>query len=301
MRIAPLIACLFLCCGLLAGTTQPVHAQAVDEAGDDSGWLEQGELLSPEDEQTLLEIAGGNETHAGVDEVIERHRYESTLQSEELTGLLESTLRTGDGDESAGLLREILSRPEFQDGSAPTQQNNGAIDRFVQWLNRTLSGLGRSLGLGAAGGSLLTYVLVVLALALMAMLIRQLIMGAGRPAAKRGRDGLDPEADPDADLARIAEEHARRGEYRLAMRYRFLAVLRSLDLPSSTLTTNSSLVRQVRRDFPMLHEDFRELVGMFEDVWYGALECGSGQYAEAAGLAGSLDQRIRVREEQANG
>ena len=157
------------------------------KAGDDSGWLEQGELLSPEDEQTLLEIAGGNETHAGVDEVIERHRYESTLQSEELTGLLESTLRTGDGDESAGLLREILSRPEFQDGSAPTQQNNGAIDRFVQWLNRTLSGLGRSLGLGAAGGSLLTYVLVVLALALMAMLIRQLIMGAGRPAATTAR------------------------------------------------------------------------------------------------------------------
>lgn len=202
-------------------------------------------------------------------------------------------------DESVttAMLRDILNSPAFRKKVQPMTQGETVFEKLARWLDQTMSSIGRALGVGAGnGGKLLIYVLVVLALALMAMLIRQLITSSGTRDRRRQRDRED-EPEGILDLLRLAERHARDGDFRQALRYRYLATLQSLDLPSSTLTTNSMLIRQVLSTHPKLHREFRSLVGIFEDAWYGCLETGSRQYQEALALAGSLDSQIAIRQE----
>ncbi|MCB1188005.1 DUF4129 domain-containing protein [bacterium] len=269
---------------LLGGTS--VHAQ-----DDGAGWIDQGEELA----EDVAEQAQGDLA----EQAFETHSYDPEYIQQDLRGLVDRQPRPAAGEDSSLLLRSILSSEDFLQSEAPETQADGVMQKVFNWLDNTLKRMSRSLGLNFAGGGVVTYVLVVLALALVAVLIRQLIMNAG-PRSERGRkrNELDPELDPEVDLVRLAEQHARDGDFRLATRYRFLAVLRSLDMPASALTTNSMLVRQVRREHPTLQAEFSELVRLFEDAWYGSLDCDRPHYSAAASLAGLLDQRIRIRDEE---
>ena len=225
------------------------------------------------------------------------HVYDPKQYSEAVQEIMSNEAPPGE-QTSAELLREILSSPAFQDDVQPDIKGETLLDRLLLWLTGTLGKIGKALGMGGlAGQSVLVYVVAILALALMAMLIRQLIMNSGTRGGRR-RQGSESELpDGSEDLLGLAELCAREGDYRMALRYRYLEVLQSLDLPSSALTTNSMLIREVLRGHPQLHREFRSLVELFEDAWYGSLETGRSQYTAAAGLAGSLDRQIRIRQE----
>lgn len=216
------------------------------------------------------------------------HHYAPDLYPESLSGFMEGQAGTAPEADTAQLLREILSSEAFRDSAQPEVQNPTILQRINQWLNNTLSSIASMLGLSGQSGSVVLYILVVVALALVAVIIRQLIVSSGGRGRRAGPEGEIDEADPDLDLVRLAEEHAARGDYRLALRYRFLAVVRSLELPASTLTTNSMLVRRVRQDSPASAERFSQLVRLFEDSWYGSIGCDSQHYAQARSLAGQL-------------
>ena len=266
---------------LLLATFSPVLAR---DAADDEP-LRWGD---PVDE--MVEESGVSLTEAELQ--FREHVYDPQLLSDPLRQLSQSSPAPVDGTDSAGLLREILQSEEFQRDQQPQKQTTGIMQQVIEWLDRTLQNIGKALGLGASGGNVLVYALIILALVLVAMIVRQLLMHTGRRGGRlAGESGeLD---DRDLDLAELARRHAGRGDYRTALRYRFLAVLRMLDLPASTLTTNSMLVRRVASGHPEMHADFRELVGMFEDAWYGSLDCGGPQYEEAERIAGSIDRRLQ--------
>jgi hypothetical protein len=265
----------------------PVHAQQQPCAGTDSGtWgvpvEEQPSFTSDSDESLAL---------------LEEHQYQPSNYSEAVQEFVAGRAGNESGD-SATMLREILSSPAFKSSIQPDIQGETLLEKLGRWLNNTMAKIGTALGLGSStGGTVIIYVMVVLALALMAMLIRQLIMSSGTRRGRRHQEAVvEPESIP--DLLRLAERHAADGEFRQALRYRYLATLQSLDLPSSTLTTNSMLIRELQTVQPQLLREFRSLVALFEDAWYGSMETGRTHYQEAATLAGSLDSQIAIRHEE---
>lgn len=280
---------LAICCLLLwANPSWSQDESVAPDTQEAIDWADPDEVV-----EQFSGIADG-----GKEQQFESHSYDAGQYPESMRSLMQWSPQAGsETDDSATLLRGILSSPDFQIDEVPEVQESPILKQLADWFNRTMRNIGNLFGLGNNSNTLLVYVLVILALALVAMIIRQLILNGGSP---RGRSsfGSKQELSAEADLAALAEQHAARGDYRMAMRYRFLAVLRSLDLPASTLTTNSVLVRKVRSGHPALHDEFSQLVRIFEDAWYGSLDVDGNQYREAAALAGSLDRRIRIREEE---
>ncbi len=278
MRLPSIILlCLLLAAGPVLSQDSPGEAEA--------GWVEAGEIIEDGSNVPLPDTEAA--------QLYTDFSYEPARFPAELQRFAQGQPAASADQDSMAMLRDILQSEAFQQDIQPDVQDPTVMQRVSQWINRTLGSIAQSLGLGPGGNNLLVYVLIVLALALMAVIIRQLVMHTG-PGRSRRSTSPDDEDDPDVDLARLAEQFASRGDYRKALRYRFLAVLRSMDLPATTMTTNSMLVRQVSIVHPALFAEFRQLVDIFEDAWYGSLECDNGQYRAAAQLAGSLDSRIRL-------
>jgi hypothetical protein len=177
------------------------------------------------------------------------------------------------------LLDEILRRAEYQgEDDAPLEQDN-MLARLLAWLDGVLS----AAGLGATGWAGVVVVAGLLAL-LLYLVVKLIWVQAGRHSRsakaepKAGQLGLD-------ELLLAAGESAQRGDFRAAIRFRFLALLRQLEVPASTLLTNTQLKRKLGKRMPSAETPFREFVGIYEDTWYGGFDCSNEQHALALALS----------------
>jgi len=185
-------------------------------------------------------------------------------------------------EQTRAKLRKILARPEFQEEYAALGEEEGWIAKVISWLERLL----RSTGI-STGGPLPLLATVLVALLLTYVIVRILWEYFGRRGqARAAGDSSDRVRDFSAeDLIRQAAAAAQGNDYRLAIRLRFLALLKQLAFPTATLLTNSQIVRRLAKQHPVSAAPLAALVSTFEDAWYGGLDCGNTDYLQAERLA----------------
>ncbi|MEW5871112.1 MAG: DUF4129 domain-containing protein [Chloroflexota bacterium] len=173
------------------------------------------------------------------------------------------------------VLQEILSRPEFQwQEQQPSflQVWWEKLMRFVQRLLDRLFG-------GLEGLPMLPLPRIMLiGLGLLAVLLVSLYAWRGMRASLASEAVLDTDGDGEeenltADLAlRKAQEMSAGGDYRLAVRYLYLSALLLLEerglLRYDRSRTNREYLRSLAH-LPELAANLREVVEVFDRVWYG--------------------------------
>jgi hypothetical protein len=104
--------------------------------------------------------------------------------------------------------------------------------------------------------------------------------------------GLEPDEQSPTEFWRRAETLARRGEFRQAVRWLYLAVLTHLhraDLIRYDRTrTNGEYLRQLRAADSVVLEPFGRLTRLFEQKWYGEGACAADDYDNCVELASQV-------------
>jgi hypothetical protein len=192
---------------------------------------------------------------------------------------------------TAKTLKEILARPEF---AATKKQSKkiSLLDRIKEFIERLFSHI------GLAPGKWAGTIAVIIALALLIFLILRIVTGYERRSSGLS-DGGGTLAKPKTagELLAEADQAAARGDFRDAVRLRFRAMLRQLELPASTVQTNTQLLRRIGQDYPAAHGALTDLVQCFEDAWYGSLPCDRGDYDRSSRLAGEVVDTVRSVQE----
>jgi hypothetical protein len=194
-------------------------------------------------------------------------------------------------------LRQILSREEFQ---AEVQQDSflrawlrkiqRAIDRLLVWLFTRNNPAGAP---SAGTVRLLRYLILsataAVALIGLAMLLRRFRWSRLRRKKEEGEEarevlGEQLEAGATADdLLREAAEMARKGDFRLAIRRAYIALLCELEqrgkLKLHRSKTNNDYLRELSRDAEKL-PPVAQMTSRYEQVWYGRGEATLEDYAE---------------------
>jgi hypothetical protein len=194
--------------------------------------------------------------------------------------------------DSAAVLEGILSQPEYQENTEQQLARRPWLLRFIDRLQQLLTPLAASTGLQVMVLAISVLVLAFAAIVLLRKYNR-------RPPAGRldMAHGSAPAGTYDG-LREQADAAASRGEYRLALRYRFLACLKSLKLPTVTVISNWRLLARINRSDPGLTPWLRELVRIYEDGWYGGSTITAADYGQAAELAGSIEAALESRGEE---
>lgn len=172
-------------------------------------------------------------------------------------------------------LQAILRRAEFQ--PEPTQRTplqqwwEGLLERIEDWLARLFPE-----PVAGGGSAILAAVLnlagVAALLLLLSFVARELLAGLAAEAHLRA-DGGDGGPPLTADSAfRRAQELAEGRDYRTAVRFLYLSSLLTLDerglLRYDRTKTNREYLRSVASQ-PALAAHLREVIDVFDRVWYG--------------------------------
>lgn len=198
----------------------------------------------------------------------------------------------------ATVMAAILSREEF----SYTPESENVLQRLWRDFTRQLRELlARFLELTGLSGVLPTALNVVGAVGL-AFVIYYAIRGliAGFSASSRlDEDGLEGEFLT-ADLAlRRAEELSTGGDYRTAVRYLYLSSLLLLEerglLRYDRSLTNREYLRTIAHQ-PRLTAVLRQVIDVFDRVWYGFQPISKESYEEFARQVDSLKQQKRADE-----
>lgn len=198
-------------------------------------------------------------------------------------------------DESAAeraRLQSILSRPEYQ----PEAEKESTLQK---WFNELKDAIFRFLArIFSAGGMsapnamtilllrLLIYTAVGLAIILAGRaLARSLRRGAKRQAKGEVREVLGEQIEEHVtaeDLIKAAGELARAGEYRLAIRRVYIALLYDLEqrgkLRLHRSKTNRDYLHALSSE-PAIYPPVADLTTAYERVWYGHARAVSDDYA----------------------
>jgi Domain of unknown function (DUF4129) len=185
--------------------------------------------------------------------------------------------------ENSQKLREILGRAEY----ARTVKQPNAITRLLQQFLKWLENLiprpkGMSPGTAGLFSKIAQIVVIVLALAVLAFVAKlflpQLLRSRGtkrKKAKPQARIVMGERLDPDqtaVDLLAEAEDLARRGELRAAIRQAYIALLLELGdrkiISLAQYKTNRDYLRAVR-NIEHLYGNVKQLTDSFERHWYG--------------------------------
>lgn len=172
------------------------------------------------------------------------------------------------GDEAQSQLQEILARPQFQ----WPQEGPTLLQRIWERLLRFLF---NAFPDALVGGRPLSALLAGLgALLLLAVLLyaARTLFGSVSPSSERSIEAA-PHPDVTSERAlREAELLSQRGDYRMAVRYLYLSALLMLDerglIAYDRTRTNREYLRSIS-DRPELASTLREVVDVFDRVWYG--------------------------------
>ncbi|MBL8204853.1 MAG: DUF4129 domain-containing protein [Blastocatellia bacterium] len=249
-------------------------AQGKDLTHIDNAWLQQAiEKLDNEDDDARYS-----------------HLSEITDRLSALSRTLRSTLEKQVAPEAIATrerLQQILARNEYQ----PEEEKDSAIQAWLkkirQKMNELLAKLffGNSSKSAPSAGSLQAIRWLII-LALVASLVWATILLVRRFQLRqiqlkddRGDEavleilgeqfGADVSAD---DLLKTAAEMARKGEYRLAIRRAYLALLYELEqrgkLRLHRAKTNQDYLGELKNE-PYIYPPVTTLTGHYERVWYG--------------------------------
>jgi hypothetical protein len=187
--------------------------------------------------------------------------------------------------DTAQELKRILAQDEFQDSAEPAPRKSW-FGRMWDQLQLALNSMGS--GLTGTWGAVLAIALLIL----LAFLVVRLLWGW----SVRGRDGTPDAGGGQArrqtaeQLREAAELAAGQGDFRAAIRFRYLALLRALNLATTALMTNSQIKRSISRRHPALAGSLGQLVTAYEDTWYGGLASRREDYEHASDLARGIEQ-----------
>ncbi len=159
--------------------------------------------------------------------------------------------------------------------------------RFLEWLSRVLSGSNDDGSTSAAG--IIWYIVAVVIILMVAYFIAWAIMGKeSKWIFGRGRRNIevydtDAENIHEMDFATLIEQTRREGNYRLAVRYYYLWLLKKLSFREiiewHTDKTNTDYYYEIKD--PALRDDFKYLSYVYDHSWYGEFQIDNSDYAQA--------------------
>ena len=179
-------------------------------------------------------------------------------------------------------LKGILARPEYATGPRGQNALNRLLLDFIRWIQSLFPEPAQGPpGRGSIVTRIVQFVVVVVALLLIAYVIRLLLIRFKRPGAKKIRkkrearivlgERLEPE-ETATDLLSEAEALARSGDLRAAIRKGYIALLVELGdrklISLAQYKTNRDYLRSVS-NHPQLHLRMKNLTDSFERHWYG--------------------------------
>ncbi len=180
--------------------------------------------------------------------------------------------------------RRVLRRAEFQ----PARRT--PLEVAWQWL---LERLGILLGQLASGGAgaIIGLVVVLLILAAVAFVAVRFSLGVTRDPASAAALPAVPGRTP-AEWRAEAEAHERAGEWRQAVRCRYRALVADLavrglvdEVPGRTAGEYRG---EVRRNAPVVADDFAGATELFELAWYARWPTGQDDAGRLRTLAGRV-------------
>jgi len=174
-------------------------------------------------------------------------------------------------------LDKILARPEFGAARPPTQWEL-LRQRIVNWLERLLMKIFGSIARYPLGAQILFWVLVVLAVAIVAALVFRFFANRDRPAPLPSNVPINP-GRTWQEWIREAREAAKRGKYREAVHSAYWAGIARLEdlgvLPKDRTKTPREYLRLVTEPTPgelapspTHREPLTDLTRRLERVWY---------------------------------
>lgn len=197
-------------------------------------------------------------------------------------------------DEDKQKLAEIMKRPEYQKPEPPKESLiQRWIREFFEWLDQTFPK--PQINAPESGGmSSLSFVLQVVLYGLLAIAIVFLVykfapfitgrFGQKRKSKRGDRVILGERISAEtsaSDLFADAEEMARNGELRLAIRKGYIALLCELSdrkvIGLARHKTNRDYLRDVKKR-PQLFTSLASMTSVFERHWYGLKETDVGEW-----------------------
>lgn len=179
----------------------------------------------------------------------------------------------GFGSTDLAALQAVLKRPEFQ-WNQPVSPLQAFLDnlreKFIEWLNSLFGQNGVSIPI--PGGEIITIVASIVLVIVLIYVFRSLF-GDLIVESRLNEDQLPGDELLTAETAlQRAKEISQTGDYRTAVRYLYLSSLLLLDerglLRFDRSKTNREYLRSVA-SYPHLSEPLREVIDVFDRVWYG--------------------------------
>lgn len=192
-------------------------------------------------------------------------------------------------------LDKILSRPEFQWPAAQPSPLEQLWLKLQEAFWRFISRLLPREAAAVLGGDLLGYsatALAMLAMVLILAYVARSLLISFAPEAVAAPEGGHANELLTADAAlRRAQAFSGSGDYRSAVRYLYLSALLLLDeqglLRYDRSLTNREYLRSVAH-LPEVAAELREVVEVFDRVWYGYQPLDAAGYARYAACVAEL-------------
>lgn len=149
-------------------------------------------------------------------------------------------------------------------------------NRFIRWLTDATG-----IDFGYKLFQLLKYLIIIAALYLMVKFFINSTHGGFVQKKDSNIDEIDAvlvDADMSReDLSKLVEQAEQQGDYRLAVRFNYLLLLRTLDdkelIHWKAEKTNNDFIAEMRSS--KLSSNFEDVTRLYEYVWYGEFELGS--------------------------
>jgi hypothetical protein len=186
-------------------------------------------------------------------------------------------------DDATDKLREILADPKYA-GETLSSTPATWLERFLDWMGRMFKGTGLPLGNGwiAAGTGLVMLAVLYLVIRITWELLQR------RVPRGRSNEAASAEEMSAAALLAAASAAAARGDFRSAVRLRFIALVKELGLPAASWQTNSQLVRHVRKLASSAAPPFSAAASRYEEIWYGGAASSIVDYETLQARAGEV-------------
>jgi hypothetical protein len=215
---------------------------------------------------------------------------------EQLEGLFDELLAARDRiptesftESDIQALREVLARPEYQWAVPHRSWIQDQLLRLLDWFSRLLPErlpLNLPWLLALIAAATLVLVLGYIAFTLYRNLARESVL-------RTGHEFADEALTAQMAMTR-AEDLSTRGDFRAAMRYLYLSALLVLDerglLRYDHTKTNREYLRSVSGD-PSLSAPLREVIDVFDRVWYGFQSLDEENYRHYAARVKELEER----------
>jgi hypothetical protein len=216
------------------------------------------------------------------DSLVQESKRRLTLLHEAAEELARPTPREQELEGSRGQLDHILSAREFQGAHGPSWFDIQKA-RVYAWIFDQLEKIFGRVGHSSAIGNTIVWVLIFLAVLLLAYWAVSAIIQAG-PQSKIDLRGASAGGRTWRDWLREARAAAERGDHRAAVHAAYWAGVARLEearlLPEDRSRTPRESLRLVKRD-NAAYAPLAQLTHCFELIWYGNRAATSSDWADA--------------------